>query len=345
MSLFTPASQVLERNAHYFAQQRVYFAGDIQDDYPAKCSAKSAHVHCTQYHHFRRLHALLAERAEFGLLPNASHVENSDFFLFYWYKNKRESEFQLMALLSQINVGDTVFIVGENRSGVRHAEKCLSEWGNINKIDTARRCSLYAFELQKAVPFQLDGWWTEYVHDTIRVKALPGVFSQAHLDAGSALLLSALQKNPEMIKGKVLDFGCGAGILGSLAAKLAPNEIELTFADVNAAALASTKATIAANHITAHVVASDRFSDLRERYHLIITNPPFHEGRNVDYSTTENFIREAQSHLPIGGKLCLVANGFLPYPAILEQVFGSYEILAETTQFKVYLAEMRLSRR
>ncbi len=43
---------------------------------------------------------------------------------------------------------------------------------------------------------------------TLTVASLPGVFSQKKLDVGTALLLNNL---PEVMQGKVLDFGCGAG--------------------------------------------------------------------------------------------------------------------------------------
>ncbi len=45
----------------------------------------------------------------------------------------------------------------------------------------------------------------------LKVISLPGVFSHGRLDRGSALLLEHLDKLPS---GHLLDFGCGAGVLG-----------------------------------------------------------------------------------------------------------------------------------
>lgn len=39
-------------------------------------------------------------------------------------------------------------IIGENRAGVRLAENMLAEYGEIAKIDGARRCGLYHFCLK-----------------------------------------------------------------------------------------------------------------------------------------------------------------------------------------------------
>lgn len=46
MSAFTPASEVLLRHSDDFEQSRILFAGDLQDDLPARfeCAASRAHT-------------------------------------------------------------------------------------------------------------------------------------------------------------------------------------------------------------------------------------------------------------------------------------------------------------
>lgn len=41
-----------------------------------------------------------------------------------------------------------------------------------------------------------------------------------------------------------------------------------------------------------------------------------------------------------GGELRIVANAFLPYPDVLDEVFGFPEVLAQTGRFKVYRTVM-----
>ena len=43
--------------------------------------------------------------------------------IYYWTKNKQEVSFQLMQLLAKSKIGQEVLIIGENRCGVRSAEK------------------------------------------------------------------------------------------------------------------------------------------------------------------------------------------------------------------------------
>jgi 16S rRNA (guanine1207-N2)-methyltransferase len=42
-----------------------------------------------------------------------------------------------MNLLSLLPVGIDIFVVGENRSGVRSAEQMLAEYAPLNKVDSA----------------------------------------------------------------------------------------------------------------------------------------------------------------------------------------------------------------
>ena len=75
----------------------------------------------------------------------------------------------------------------------------------LAKSDSARRCGLYHFSLQKQPHFDLQSYWKCYQNDALgdlRIYSLPGVFSANELDNGTSLLLSTLTSP---IQGKVLD--------------------------------------------------------------------------------------------------------------------------------------------
>lgn len=151
--------------------------------------------------------------------------------------------------------GDRYFVVGENRSGVRSAEQMLADYAPLNKVDSARRCGLYFGRLEKQPVFDADKFWGEYSVDGLTVKTLPGVFSRDGLDVGSQLLLSTLTPHT---KGKVLDVGCGAGVLSVAFARHSP-KIRLTLCDVSAPAVEASRATLAANGVEGEVFASNVF--------------------------------------------------------------------------------------
>ncbi|EDR2245520.1 16S rRNA (guanine(1207)-N(2))-methyltransferase RsmC [Salmonella enterica] len=336
MSAFTPASEVLLRHSDDFEQSRILFAGDLQDDLPARFECAASRAHTQQFHHWQALSRQMGDNVRFSLVAQASDVADCDTLIYYWPKNKPEAQFQLMNILSLMPVGVDVFVVGENRSGVRSAEPMLADYAQLNKVDSARRCGLYHGRLEKQPQFSLESWWAEYNIDGLTIKTLPSVFSRDGLDVGSQLLLSTLTPHT---KGKVLDVGCGAGVLSAALASHSP-KVRLTLCDVSAPAVEASRATLAANGLEGEVFASNVFSEVKGRFDMIISNPPFHDGMQTSLDAAQTLIRGAVRHLNSGGELRIVANAFLPYPKILDETFGFHEVIAQTGRFKVYRTVM-----
>ncbi|ECR3406182.1 16S rRNA (guanine(1207)-N(2))-methyltransferase RsmC [Salmonella enterica subsp. enterica] len=336
MSAFTPASEVLLRHSDDFEQSRILFAGDLQDDLPARFECAASRAHTQQFHHWQVLSRQMGDNVRFSMVAQASDVADCDTLIYYWPKNKPEAQFQLMNILSLMPSGVDVFVVGENRSGVRSAEPMLADYAPLNKVDSARRCGLYHGRLEKQPQFSLESWWAEYNIDGLTIKTLPGVFSRDGLDVGSQLLLSTLTPHT---KGKVLDVGCGAGVLSAALASHSP-KVRLTLCDVSAPAVEASRATLAANGLEGEVFASNVFSEVKGRFDMIISNPPFHDGMQTSLDAAQTLIRGAVRHLNSGGELRIVANAFLPYPKILDETFGFHEVIAQTGRFKVYRTVM-----
>ena len=322
-------SEVLARHLPVFEGKSILFFGDVRDDF-ARSLTQAREVHILtnyfDYAHHR-------QAVEFSL-ENANQAELG---VFYWTKNKQECQFQLLQWLSQSSQGQELLVIGENRAGVRSVEKMLEPFGNIAKIDSARRCGLYHFELQNVPNFDCKKFWKSYRLNELEIFALPAVFSSSELDGGTKLLLSTFHK-ADGLKGNVLDLGCGAGVIGASLKKMFP-KIKLTMSDIHAMALASSERTLAENQLEGKVIASDVFSHIDGRFDLIISNPPFHDGIDTAYRAVESLILQAKNHLTRGGELRIVANAFLPYPDLLDQAFGSHQLLAKSTKFKVYSAK------
>ncbi|HBO38159.1 MAG TPA: 16S rRNA methyltransferase, partial [Pasteurellaceae bacterium] len=83
----------------------------------------------------------------------------------------------------------------------------------------------------------------------LTIYSLPGVFSANELDAGTDLLLSTLNAG---ICGRVLDLGCGAGVIGSYIKKSNP-QADVTMSDIHAMAVASAQRTLAENQLQGQV--------------------------------------------------------------------------------------------
>lgn len=97
---FTPASEVLLRHSDDFESARVLFAGDLQDDLPARLDTAASRAHTQQFHHWQVLNRQMGDNVRFSLVAEAADVADCDTLIYYWPKNKPEAQFQLMNLLS-----------------------------------------------------------------------------------------------------------------------------------------------------------------------------------------------------------------------------------------------------
>ena len=126
-----------------------------------------------------------------------------------------------------------------------------------------------------------------------------GVFSKDGLDFGSRLLLESIPL--EEVGGKVLDMGCGYGVIGIVINKLTDADVEMV--DVNLRAIHLAEINIKENHCkNNHVYESDVYKNVNSKYTSIITNPPIRAGKKVVYDIVMN----ASDYLQDNGKLFIV---------------------------------------
>ncbi|MGB8714234.1 MAG: methyltransferase [Onishia taeanensis] len=275
----------------------------------------------------------------------------------FWPKSHALGEWWLLRLCQSLPAGTPLQVVGENNGGIKRVLKVLASLGlGCRKRDSARRCTLFETRMEP-VGIDPDLAWTRFEAEGLTLVSHPGVFGHGKLDDGTRLLLETLPgvlpdldagpvanavtkseaEDEDEATSRVLDVGCGDGIL---AAWLAPRGAAVTAVDVNAFAVEATRRTLAANQLPGEALESDVYSRLEGRcFDLIVSNPPFHQERAIDYGPAARLIREAPAHLAPGGQLVLVANAFLPYPDLLEAAFGSFQILADNRRFRVYLAK------
>jgi 16S rRNA (guanine1207-N2)-methyltransferase len=170
----------------------------------------------------------------------------------------------------------------------------------------------------------------------LAVISFPGVFSHGKLDGGTRLLLDSLEVPPG---ARVLDFGCGSGVIGAAAQILQPDSV-VELVDSNAIALEASRRTMLVNNLVADIRPTDIFSGVEKIYTLILSNPPFHSGVQTDYRMVERFLAEAANHLDRGGRLRIVANRFLKYPPLIEKHVGKCKIVAEDRSYRVYEGQL-----
>lgn len=257
-------------------------------------------------------------------------------------KSKQEFIYLCENLLAYLPKETEVYIVGDNKGGVKSCAKQLPKgFTGLTKVDSAKHCILFRCVISESKSFDLNSWFESFPitvgEKTLSIYSLPGVFNHGKLDAGTALLLD----NLPAVKGKILDFGCGAGVI---AASLAQQEkvTEVSACDVSAIALAASKKTFEANQLTVDVFPTDGMSHVKGQFHNIVSNPPFHTGLKTDYTVPERFIAHCAKHLKIKGVLSIVANNFLPYPDIIEKHVGPNNTLLNHKGFSIHQATLKL---
>ena len=327
-----PRSEVLLRQADRFAG-RLLLAGLPADDLLGQLpDALGWSWHAGEQ---QQLERRFAGRCQFGISAPQDAFDAAVLFL---PKSRELTEYLLQALAARLD-GRPLYLVGEKRAGVERAARQLSAFGRPLKLDSARHCQLWLVQVEQAPAAPdlqaLARHFTLSLADgPLEVVSLPGVFSHGRLDLGSALLLEHLDGLPE---GRVLDFGCGAGVLGAALKRRYPRS-ELLLLDVDAFAQASSRLTLAANGLDAQVIAGDGIDAAPRELAAIVSNPPFHQGVHTSYAASERLLERAAGHLRSGGELRLVANAFLRYPALIEQHLGRCESLAERDGFRIYRA-------
>ncbi|MGI2025878.1 methyltransferase [Endozoicomonas acroporae] len=299
------------------------------------------------YRRLLPLQARLEDRFSLSFAPILSmdFARPVDGVLLFLQKSKPLMDFWLAMVLSFLPEGAPIWLVGENDEGIKSWKKRLkNSFDFVKSVDNARHCVLLEASepLQKPENFTLEPWFETFSVTAgpvnMDITSLPGVFSHGRLDKGTQVLLATLDKVPS---GKVLDFGCGAGVISAYINTL-PGEYDITLVDCDALALASSTKTMSAtgrNSFT--VLPSDGLSEVTGQFDLIISNPPFHQGVKTHYEVTEQFLAQSCQMLRPGGELRIVANSFLRYPPIIKKAFGHCETLLTRDGFSVYRAVNR----
>ncbi|MCF7203818.1 class I SAM-dependent methyltransferase [Pseudomonas oligotrophica] len=327
-----PRSEVLLRQAELFAG-RLLLAGLPGDDLPAHLP--QAHGWCWHAGDQQRLEARFPGRSHFGIEMPAGDFEAAVLFL---PKSRELADYLLQALAARL--GDRLlYVVGEKRGGIERAGRQLAAFGRARKLDNARHCQLWQVEVTQPPAATQPGdfarhYRLELADGPLEVVSLPGVFSHGRLDRGSALLLEHLDDLPT---GRVLDFGCGAGVIGAALKRRYPDS-QLVLLDVDAFAVQSSRLTLAANDLQAEVIAGDGIDAAPFELDAIVSNPPFHQGVHTSYAASEALLERAGAHLRGAGELRLVANAFLRYPPLIEAHLGPCRQLAEADGFRIYQA-------
>lgn len=347
MSLSSP-SQLLLRNEEYLQSKSLLVVGCPDNEFIAHYSKLHPEAEISNYQVHYAHHLASSQRYANVFNQYSAQYQNKtdqkhDLAIIYFPKSKPEFNFLMAMLTPTLAENATILVVGENKGGVKSAQKLAVNYiAHGQKVDSARHCTLFSFSFNnQAKPFDINSWYKEFTikiaNIELNISSLPGVFNSGSLDVGTQLLLENLPTN---LTGKILDFGCGAGIIGAYIKKKHPNT-DIDLLDVNAFAIASAEQTLLKNKLTGNVFASDGLSNVVNTYKTVVSNPPFHQGIKTNYHTTEAFLKDIKKYLLNQGELIIVANSFLRYTPIMKSELGEPKTLVNSKGFAIHYCQKR----
>ena len=241
---------------------------------------------------------------------------------------KQWIRYGIEAAMRVLKVGGRLYVVGAKERGILSTAREMQErFGNVETLTISKGHRVVSS--QKL---------TECVEDRMMTEDLStSVFAGGQLDEGTRLLLEALQVRAT---DEALDIGCGAGYVGLHIARLASRG-QVTMVDASLAAVAAaTRAVQESGLMNVRVLPSDGAQAvLSQRFDLVATNPPFHQGGIQTTDIAERFIRESAQVLRPHGRFYLVANHFLKYEPTIRDAFSNIVEVGGNNRYKVLKAE------
>lgn len=242
---------------------------------------------------------------------------------------------------SILNDGGYLYLVGAKDEGIQSIARQLAEICGI-KPETVifkKGVHLIKFDFISAFKGQIiSGQEPKYQEINIKNTSLKlvseeNIFAKGNLDPATKLLLENLEIN---IGDKVLDLGCGSGIIGLTTAKMA-RDVKVTLVDNDYLSVKITKQNTELNKISnCEVFVSDGIKAIKnKKFNCVVSNPPFHQGRKKSLFVAEQFIGESYEALSPKGRLYIVCNAFLPLEKTIKQVFGDATVIARNASYKV----------
>jgi 16S rRNA (guanine1207-N2)-methyltransferase len=260
-------------------------------------------------------------------------------------KARDEQAMTTHAALSVLRTGGRLILYGGNDEGIRPAAFLLEQLvGGVETLAARGHGRVLAARRPEGTDTRrasLEAWRAvSEVEIAGRVRAwvsYPGCFAAGRLDEGTALLVSTL---PSLAPGaRVLDYGCGTGVIAAAALDRQPN-LRLDAMDSDAVSLEAASENVPVARL---VLGTGLFDAGRARYDAIFSNPPLHRGIAEDRSLLERLASGAPAHLAAGGHLRLVVQRRVAVGRLLARHFAKVEIAAETGRYRVWRAGVEAS--
>ncbi|MCI4238788.1 23S rRNA (guanine(1835)-N(2))-methyltransferase RlmG [Dickeya dianthicola] len=178
-----------------------------------------------------------------------------------------------------------------------------------------------------------------------RIHNYANVFARSGLDIGARFFIQHL---PQQLDGKIVDLGCGNGIIGLTALAQNP-QAYVSFFDESYMAVASSQRNVEVNRpqdmVRSSFVVNHALAGVgQDSLQAVLCNPPFHQQQAITDDIAWQMFLDARRCLAVGGELRIVGNRHLDYFHKLKRLFGNCENVASNAKFGVLRAVKTHSR-
>lgn len=264
--------------------------------------------------------------ADIGLLQIPKSLDLYRYFLHQLSDSLSDNGMVICAFMTKYFTPALLDIAGDYFDDV---EQSLA-WKKSRLLVLTKKKPLPKVSFINSVTFSFDE------NEPEELKQYPGVFSSGNIDYATQFLIQHLRIKDE--DKTVLDLGSGNGVIGRSVQKSNP-EVDLHLMDDSILAVESSKLNL--ETVTTHFHWTDTLKDFSDiNFDLIISNPPFHFGHEINIEVSLRLFKEVSEALKPGGRFVCVANQHLNYKVHLDKLFSTVEILAQNKKFIIYKASL-----
>ncbi len=262
-------------------------------------------------------------------------------------KEKRVVEHVMQSLWQLLPVTGELHCAGYKGEGIKtFAKRAAAAWDcelSLERGDGNLHLYTFTKNSERAEPLQVGDYHALQAiaaWQGCQVYSKPGVFAWDRFDAGSVCLLDYLPKllaQADRQQQRALDLGCGSGLLALALVQAGFREVVAT--DNNAAAIRACEFNLQQLATTqqVQVIADDCGMSLRGNFDVVLCNPPFHQGFEVEQTLSDRFLEAASRVLKADGKALFVVNSFIPLERKAAAWFGKVEKVADNKLYKLVL--------
>jgi len=268
---------------------------------------------------------------------------SQDLFIFRLSKEKAINHHLLNQALKVLKPDGRLIFSGQKNDGFKTYAKKVSTC--LGASHTQKNGSHYIFEGRSPLitdQFLLDDSDYGSQQDIGNgFTSKPGQFGWNKFDQGSELLVNALLQDLatcESTYKSLLDLGCGYGFITKHLAETLTTLQEIIASDNNAAALLSAEVNLAgfvSEDRSVDVIGADCAESIDKTFDIVVCNPPFHQGFDVENQLTDKFLKSARDHLNRKGTAYFVVNSFIGIEKKSKAYFPNCETLVNNKRFKV----------